>query len=103
MNRREAIAAACASLALPRAAVGHVSGPRSYSVEHGDHGRVWLDGKEVKAVACCPGDDKDGSGWAECMVDESGKPLGVDGHFVIAGNQVAKSLFQGCVRFETEP
>lgn len=119
MNRREAIAAALASIALPRAVIAKATGP-SYSsfdvarkrktvyiAEQGDRGRVWLDGREVKAVACYPGDaarqrdDRDGNGWVECLIDKGGKPLGMDDPPVIVADRVFKRRFFGRIRFQT--
>lgn len=137
MNRREAIATALASMALPRAVLaessgpitawqhtGHgyhrfvngvckcgqkstddpdmcaVFGPRVYSLDAGDHGRVWLNDKQVKAVACCLGEGQEGSGWVECFIDEHGQPLGIDDQPVIVGGEPAKARILGRVRFE---
>ena len=97
MNRREAIAAALSSMALPGAVIGEASIPsRVYSVMRGDRGRVWLDGKEVKAVACYPGN---ASGWAECLIDKQGRPLGMNDPPVIVANRVFKRRFFGRVLF----
>ena len=70
---------------------------RVYSTERGDLGLTTLNGKEVKAVACCP----IGS-WVMCHVKEDGTAVAIGERSEIdeTGDKIRTAVLSGVVVFK---
>lgn len=67
-----------------------------FSLAYGHLGKCLLDGREVKAIACCPK-----SGWTVCHTKADGSPVLICERSEIAesGDKVRKALIYGDVQF----